>query len=220
LKVFEMEHNNKQGFDLDRLVAELEPVRPLRLSRGISTVAALMGAAIVFILLIKGMRADLRAADPDPMFLLRGGLLLLLGCASGYAVLSMASPAVGKPGQSWKMAVAAAALLPMTALVVAMLGRGDVAMANCLYGLDCMAFSTLGALATAIPMVLWLRRGAPTSPARAGWLTGVASGGLGAFAYGLHCPFNDVVYIGLWYTLAVGFCAVVGRLVVPRLIRW
>jgi hypothetical protein len=86
--------------------------------------------------------------------------------------------------------------------------------------LQCMAFSGLSGSATAVPMVLWLRRGAPTSPERAGWLTGVAAGGLGAFAYSLHCPFNDVVYIGLWYSLAVGLCAVLGRLVVPRLIRW
>lgn len=118
------------------------------------------------------------------------------------------------------MAIAAAALVPLAALVVAMTGRTEVAMANMLYGLDCMASSGIGALAVAVPMVLWLRRGAPTSPERAGWLTGVASGGLGAFAYGLHCPFNDLVYIGLWYSLAVGICAVLGRLVVPKLIRW
>jgi len=29
-----------------------------------------------------------------------------------------------------------------------------------------------------------------------------------------------VVYIGVWYSLAVGVCALLGRLIVPRLIRW
>ncbi len=215
-----MTQDTKQGFSIEALVSELEPVRPFRLSVGIGLVAALLATAIMGILVVKGLRADLLAANPDPMFLLRAGLLLLLGCASGYAVLGMASPAVGKPGQSWKMALAAAALFPLAALVLAMSGRGGEAVNNFHYGLDCLKFSLLGALATAIPMILWLRRGAPTSPTRAGWMTGVASGGLGAFAYGLHCPFNDVVYIGLWYTLAVGACAVVGRLVVPRLIQW
>jgi hypothetical protein len=210
----------KQGFDIAVLVEELEPVKPLRMSHGVGMVAALMVAAVAYIVLAKGMRADLLAATPNPMFLLRGGLLLLLGVASGWAVLNMASPAIGKQGQSWKMAIAAAALLPLAALIVAMTGSANVALANAHYGVDCMGFSALGGFATAIPMVWWLRRGAPTSPERAGWLTGIASGGLGAFAYGLHCPFNDVVYIGLWYSLAVGICAVVGRLVVPRLIRW
>jgi hypothetical protein len=210
----------KQGFDLDAMVAELEPVKPLRISRGIWSVLAIVGAAAALIVLSKGMRADVMLGDPDPMFLLRAGLLLLLGGGCGWAVLGMASPSVGKQGQSWKMAIAAAALVPLAALVVAMTGRVDVAMANMRFGLDCMIFSGLSGLATAVPMVLWLRRGAPTSPERAGWLTGVAAGGLGAFAYGLHCPFNDVVYIGVWYSLAVGICAVFGRLVVPKLIRW
>jgi hypothetical protein len=210
----------KQGFDMAAMVAELEPVRPMRMARGIAWVGALVAAVLGIIVLTKGVRADVLAANPNPMFLLRGGLLLLLGAGCGWAVLNMASPSVGKQGQSWKMAVAAAALLPLAALVMAMTGRGAMAVANRQYGMDCLAFSALGALAVAVPMVIWLRRGAPTSPARAGWLTGIASGGLGAFAYGLHCPFNDVVYIGLWYSLAVGVCAVIGRLVVPRLIRW
>jgi hypothetical protein len=210
----------KQGFDIEAMVAELEPVRPLRQSRGVGMVLAIVGAAAALIVFAKGMRTDVMLGDPDPMFLLRAGLLLLLGGGCGWAALSMASPSVGKQGQSWKMAIAAAALVPLAALVVAMTGRVDVAMANMRFGLDCMIFSALGGLATAVPMVLQLRRGAPTSPERAGWLTGVAAGGLGAFAYGLHCPFNDVVYIGLWYSLAVGVCAVVGRLAVPKLIRW
>jgi len=210
----------KQGFSLDDLVNDLEPVRPFNMVRAIASVGAILAAAAALIILSKGMRADVMAGDPEPMFLIRAGLLLLLGGGCGWAVLSMASPAVGKQGQSWKMALAAAALFPLAALVVAMTGRIEVAMSNMRYGLDCMAFSGIGGLATAIPMVLSLRRGAPTNPERAGWLTGVAAGGLGAFAYGLHCPFNDVVYIGVWYSLAVGVCALLGRLIVPRLIRW
>ena len=210
----------KQIFDLDAMVAELEPVQPLRISRAIAMVLAIAIAAAALIVSVKGARTDVLALDPNPMFLLRAGLLLLLGGGCGWAALSMASPSVGKQGQSWKMAIAAAALLPLAALILAMTGRAEVAIANANFGLQCMFFSGLSGLATAVPMVLWLRRGAPTSPERAGWLTGVASGGLGAFAYGLHCPFNDVVYIGLWYSLAVGLCAVAGRLVVPKLIRW
>jgi hypothetical protein len=210
----------KQVFNLDAMIAELEPVQPLRMPRAITAVLAIAIAAAALIVSVKGARTDVVAFDPNPMFLLRAGLLLLLGGGCGWAALSMASPSVGKQGQSWKMAIAAAALLPLAALILAMTGRGDIAMANANFGLQCMFFSGLSGLATAIPMVLWLRRGAPTSPERAGWLTGVAAGGLGAFAYGLHCPFNDVVYIGLWYSLAVGLCAVLGRIVVPRLIRW
>jgi hypothetical protein len=210
----------KQGFDISALVDDLEPVKPLHIGRAIVAVLTILAGAAVLIVVAKGMRADVMLGDPDPIFLLRGGLLLLLGGACGWATLSMASPSVGKQGQSWKMAIAAAALVPLAALVVAITGGVDVAMANMRFGLQCMLFSGLAGLATAIPMVWQLRRGAPTSPERAGLLTGVASGGLGAFVYGLHCPFNDLVYIGVWYSLAVGICAVAGRLIVPRLIRW
>jgi hypothetical protein len=216
LKVNEM----KQGFDIAAMVEELEPVKPICLSHGAVAIGIMLALAAGLIVMTTGMRPDLQSGEFHQMFLLRGGLLLLLGVGCGWAVLSMARPSIGKQGQSWKMAIAAAAILPFAALIVAMTGRVDVAMDNMRFGLDCMLFSTLGGLATAIPMVLQLRRGAPTSLERAGWLTGFAAGGFGTFAYGLHCPFNDMVYIGLWYSLAVGVCAVLGRLVVPRLIRW
>ncbi len=210
----------KQGFDISAMIDELEPVQPLHIARGAWLVGAFFVAVAATILMMKGVRVDLKTGDPAPMFLMRAGLLLLLGIGCGWAALSMASPSVGKQGQSWKMAIAAAGLLPLAALIIAITGKGNVAVANLQFGLDCLAFSVTGGMATAIPMVYWLRRGAPTSPERAGWLTGVASGGLGGFAYGFYCPFNDVVYIGLWYSLAVGICAVAGRLVVPKLIRW
>lgn len=120
---------------------------------------------------------------------------------------------------SWQMALAAALLFPIAALIVALTGDMNLAVGEMYTVGQCLMFSTVGAAATAVTMVLHLRRGAPTSPARAGWLVGIASGGLGAFAY-IHCPFDSIVYIGMWYTLAVGICAVAGRLVVSRLISW
>ena len=202
------------------LVDDLEPVRPVSATGGLAFAAAITLAALAAVIMNKGMRADLLAGHPSEMFLLRAGILLLLGLATAYSVLAMASPAVGKHGQSWKIALSAAALFPLAAIIVAMTANVGPAITAMQSGMQCMTMSLIGGVATAIPMVLWLRKGAPTNPERAGWLTGVASGGLGAFAYSFHCPFESIVYIGLWYTLAVGACAVLGRLVVPRLIRW
>lgn len=207
-------------FSITDLVDDLEPVAVMSPRRPLVIAAAITAALLIFIALTTGIRSDVLAGRPDAMFLLRSGMLLLLGGGTAYAVLGMASPAVGKPHASWQIALAAAILFPLAALIIALTGNfGDAFSAMQTVG-DCLMYSAFGGLATAVPMVLHLRRGAPTSPARAGWLVGVASGGLGAFAYNIHCPFNSIVYIGLWYTLAVGICAVVGRLVVPRLIRW
>jgi hypothetical protein len=209
-----------QRFDIAQLVEDLEPVSPLAAGRGLVAIAVAFVVAISVLTLWFGLRADLMAGSPHPMFLIRGGLLLLLGGGCGWAVLRMANPGVGGQGQAWKMAMAAAALLPLAGLVLALAGQTDVAMANMRSGLDCLIYSSMSALGTALPMLWWLRRGAPTSPTRAGWLTGVAAGGLGAFVYGLHCPFNDAVYVGLYYSVSVGVSAVIGRLAVPPLIRW
>jgi hypothetical protein len=207
-------------FNIQQLVDDLEPVRTLRPKQSIAASLVITGAIMAVVMLWLGPREDIMAGQPNTMFLLRGGILLLLGLANAAAVMAMASPAVGRHGNGWQIALAAAALFPLAALIVAMSISPVDAMAATETGMQCLRMSVMGGLATAIPMVLHLRRGAPTSPERAGWLTGLAAGGFGAFAYGFHCPFNSIIYIGLWYTLAVGICAVAGRLAVPRLIRW
>lgn len=207
-------------FDIAALVDDLEPVTVLSTRRPLIIAAAITVALILLTIATQGLRADIMAGHPDEMFLIRAGILLVLGGATAHAVTSMGSPAVGKNNNGWQIALAAAVVFPLSALIVATTGDIGPAMSSMQSGMECLMYSAIGGLATAIPMVLALRRGAPTSPIRAGWLTGIAAGGLGAFAYNLHCPFNNVVYIGLWYTLAVAGCAVIGRLVVPRLIRW
>jgi hypothetical protein len=213
LKVIEMK---EQGFEIAALVDELTPVQPLNPKRAAIAPALLVLASVAAIVYFTGARQDLLAGNPHPMFLLRAGTLLLLAMVSGSALLAMASPTVGRHGNGWKIAVAAALLFPLAALLVAMTGQ----RLETLSGLQCLAYSLVIGTATAVPMVLWLRRGAPVSLERAGWLTGISAGAFGTFAYGFHCPFNSIVYIGFWYSLAVALCAVAGRLVVPHLIRW
>jgi hypothetical protein len=208
-----------RDFNISDLVDDLQPVRPLSSARGLMGALLVMTAALLGNVAIFGLRADLLAGQPAEMFLIRAGILLLLGVSCAHGVLSMASPSVGKQHNGWKMAAAGAFLFPLSAMIVAFTGAIPPA-AQMLNGFECISMSALGAFATAIPMVYWLRKGAPTSPERAGWLVGIASGGLGAFAYNFHCPFDSIVYIGLWYGLAVGICAALGRLLVPRLIRW
>jgi hypothetical protein len=207
-------------FLIQDLVDDLKPVRAIRPFRPVATSMAITGIALAMVVFFLGPREDILAGRPDPMFLLRSGILLLLGFANAYAAINMASPAVGRHNESWQIAVAAALLFPLAAMIVAISAGVTNAVDAAQNGMECLQMSLVGGLATAIPMVLHLRRGAPTSPERAGWLTGIASGGLGAFAYNFHCPFNDLIYTGIWYTLAVGVCAVMGRLLVPRLIRW
>ena len=51
-------------------------------------------------------------------------------------------------------------------------------------------------------------------------MTGLAAGALGSVAYGITCPLDDLAHVGLVHIVPVGIAALIGRLVVPPLIRW
>jgi hypothetical protein len=209
---------------LDRLAGELTPVRPLDDRPALAMLILLLLAAAALVIQWLGMRPDLAAGQLHPMLLLRAGTLLLLGGVSTFALLGHAHPGVGRIDQGWRAAALLASLFPLSAVLLALQSPAAAAAAMGgsvrVDGLECVMVSLSAGLLCAAPMLLHLRRGAPVAPERAGMLVGLAAGSLGAFAYSLHCPFNDFVYIGVWNGLAVAVAAVVGRLVVPPLIRW
>lgn len=203
------------------LADDLSPVRTLATSTGVSIALGTTVAAAVATTTPLGVRGDLLLGDPHPMFFLRGGMLLMLGIATAFAAVRMNRPSVGTINQGWLWAVVAALLFPLAAGISAITHGGmPMEMIVPRYGVECLGYSTLFGLGIGSALTLWLRRGAPTSPERAGLLIGIAAGSLGAFAYSLYCPFNSIYYVGLWYTLAVVISAGVGRFVVPHLIRW
>jgi hypothetical protein len=68
--------------------------------------------------------------------------------------------------------------------------------------------------------VLALHTGAPTRPGLIGALGGLASGGLAATLYAMHCPDDSALFVMLWYPLAIGILTAAGS-VLGRLVgRW
>lgn len=210
---------NRHDELLDRLAADLAPVRPLDDRPAMAVLLLLVMAAAALVVQWLEPRPDLAAGQLHPMFLLRAGTLLALGGISTLALLSHAHPGVGRLDQGWRAAALLAGLFPVSAALIA-LQSPATALAGTTSGWLCVTVSLATALACAVPMVLHLRRGAPVAPQRAGLLVGLAAGSLGGFAYSLHCPFDSLVYVGLWNGLAVGAATLAGRLLVPPLIRW
>ncbi len=212
--------NRSEGL-IDLLVADLKPTPPLTQSGGMARAGLAALAAICIAVFGIGIRRDLAAGQLDPVFLLSSGLFLLLACASAWSVIQMSRPHVGNHQTGWAWAIAMAAVLPVSGLltwVVSLASGGTLAVDG--EGWKCLVMGTaLGALMAA-GLTLWLRRGAPTSPERAGLLTGIAAGSTGMFAFALHCPHNDIAHIGLWHGLAVVVSSVLGRLLIPSAIRW
>ncbi len=203
------------------MVDQLQPVAPLRQGRGmVRSVLALLAGAIGMVALF-GLRPDFRAGQPEGLVLLSAGLFLMLALASTWAVVDMARPYVGNRRDGWAWNVAMVAVLPLTAaaLMLANMRHGaDSGLHD--DGTNCMQFGLLWGLLTAGAMVLWLRRGAPAQPQWAGLLTGVAAGSAGIFAVSLFCPHNDMIHIGIWHGVTVVLAGLIGRLVVPPLVRW
>lgn len=203
------------------LVSELEPVRPLRFGEGLALALAAAGLSALLVVWLAGVRADLMAGQISPMALVANGLYFGLGLAASVTVVVMSRPQIGSDHSGWRWAAGMAGLLPLAGAIVAT-GRGTAMRAaeGAAHELWCVASGMGASLLVFAALTLWLRRGAPTSPERAGLVTGIAAGALGIAAFSLHCGDDDIVHIGLWHGATVVAMAALGRAIVPRLIRW
>ena len=210
---------------IDALVADLKPVKPISPRHGASVTLAATMLALIGVFAIYGFRPDILAIVPDPIVVIRAGLLVLLGLATTIATTQAARPSIGPSQNGWLWALAATLMLPFAMVLIfgMHMVTGEPFKPGAMdfgYAPHCLGISLTSALIIGTGLTLWLRRGAPTAIARAGWLVGLASGSLGTFAYSLHCPSNSIFYVGIFYSMAVAVSAVAGRLIVPRFIRW
>jgi hypothetical protein len=206
---------------IDRLVDDLAPVRRLDARTGLLNAGLMALATIGLCALIFGLRFDMMAGRPDPVFMLASGLIFVLALASTVALIGMSRPGVGQAHRGWIWAAVGVGLLPLGAVLSLIIaGSGEEMVSGAARGADCMMKATGLGLGFALVHIFTLRKGAPTSPERAGWLVGVTAGSLGSFAYGLHCPVNDLIHLGLWHVLPIVLSAALARALVPPLIRW
>lgn len=205
---------------IDRLAADLSPVRPQRARSGwgllgLAALATGVGVHVVF-----GLRPD-TALQADGRWFLVGELVLAtLGLACAAAVIGMASPQrTGRPAAFW--VALAASLMPLVAIVLhATAGTHANALPDGRSHWECAALGTLAGTLVLATSILWLRRGAPAAPPRAGLYAGIAAGALGSAIYGLSCPVTGFHHWAVWHFVPVLVFALAGRTLVPRLLRW
>ncbi len=210
---------------IETLASDLKPVRLVRPRSGITVTLIAAFVSALGVIALSGARGDILAGTPDPIVIVRGLLLVLLGLATSLAAANAARPAVGQGHNGWLWALAAALVLPIAGallygyhLIAAKpFADGDM---DFRYALHCFGISAASAAVIGTAQTLWLRRGAPTDLNRAAWLIGLASGSFGTFAYSLHCPSNSIYYVGWCYGLAVALCAIISRIIAPPLLKW
>ena len=169
-----------------------------------------------------GWWSGLLAGQASGYFLITHGLLAVLGVASGLHVVLSAMPRIGSRADSALWSTIMLGIVPLVAIVNLAAGNGDHAHEglNDHVAAMCTVSSLLAGSLVLGASVLWLRRGAPVSIERAGWLAGLAAGSLGTLAYGITCPLDTLSHVGMWHIAPVAIAAVAGRLIVPPLIRW
>jgi hypothetical protein len=210
--------------NLDDLIVDLsqglQPVRPISPMGGQILVGVLALSTLIATGAWWGMRDDVLAATPAPITALSIGLFFLLAVAGGWSLTRMAQPRVGMSNNGWRWAVAAVAVLPSIALFLAIQSPVDRVFMTWEGGIGCLLRGLGASLLVAVGLTFWLRRGAPMRINVSAWLIGLVAGAVGAIAVALTCPDDALTHIGIWHAAVVGATAVVGRLSLPRLLRW
>ncbi|MEP2735656.1 MAG: DUF1109 domain-containing protein [Erythrobacter sp.] len=202
------------------LTADLEPVKQFSSNTGLVWMAAATIAASVVSIAFFSFWFGMFEGEASAFFWVTNGLLLLLGSACALALVISGSPRVGGRANAPEWTLAMAAIVPIAA-IISMVSNGHVHEGlSDPVAFHCVSSSLASAALVGIVSVLWLRRGAPVAIERSAWLVGVTAGALGTVAFGVTCGLDSVSHLGLWHTAPVAIAAIVGRLVVPPLIRW
>ncbi len=165
-------------------------------------------------------RPDLATALQTPAFLVKLLFAVLLSAAAITTLPQSARPD-RRHHRLWILAVAPALLAG--SVIIELSTQPPALWSSRLIGhnaVHCLSIIPLLSFAPAVSLFLALRRGAPSHPATAGALAGLASGAIGAALYALTCPDDSPLFVAAWYSTAIiavtGLAAAAGR----RLLRW
>jgi len=207
---------------IDRLSGDLKPVRPRRLRQDIAIIAAICVTEIIVFFALGAALPDMPMRMQQPTFWWRLVSLGLIAVISGIpAILSFAPTYSPRRALRWLFVVIGVCLA--TGLCIGA-GQGDLeSLARRIdwtNGIQC----AVKMIALSVPPVIGLgalmRRGAPTDGSRTALLVGIAAAAWGAFVFVFACPFNDPLYIAVWYTVGCGTVVLISRAILPRLARW
>lgn len=179
------------------------------------------GAALLMAIAL-GVRPDLEDAARLPMFWVKLAFPAVLAVLAAVALLRLSRPGVRL---GWVSEALAAPVLAVWILAVAVLldattgTRSELiwgeTWAECLVSITVLAVPAFVALMWAVKDYA-----APTRSGLAGAAAGLASGGLAAAVYALHCPELAAPFIGIWYLLGMLIPTALGALIGSRLLRW
>lgn len=212
----------RNGELLDRLVADLTPVRPRRAGRETAIVIAVGIAQLALFLLVRGPRPDIALAVLQPSFwwkVLSFGLLTAAAAATAIETFSpQQSPRAGLrraglvAGAALLIGVAIVALDHNTMPLTIRLDWND--------GVRCLGVMVTLSVPLLTALTVLMRHAAPTDPGGTALSVGLAAAAWGAFVFMFACPHDDAFFIVVWYGGGCATLALLVRAVLARAVRW
>lgn len=210
------------GSLIDSLAADLQPAAG-RTPRRLVTLALLAAMPLVLLLVITpiGLRPDLAVAVTGSMFWMKLAYTAAIGAIGVAAAAVLFRPETAPPRWLWLLAVPVVVFLAGAIREALSMPAPD--FMGVWFGPSwtvCSALISGLSLPVAAALVWAARRLAPTRLRATGAAIGLASGGVSAALYSLHCPEAGASFVLTWYTLGILIPAALGALLGPRLLRW
>lgn len=200
--------------DVERRACDHAPSWPLLAALAVGTTAIFFFAAI-------GLRPDLGYAWETARFLSKFAVTATLAVTAFLAMRASARPGASmKRPLEWLLLPAGLLTVSVAAELLALPANSWVANLTGMNFLFCvLAIASLGT--PVLIMFLWaLRRQAPTRPALAGAMAGLAAAAVSAFFYTAQCPNDSPLFVAVWYPLASLILITAGAIAGHRVLRW
>jgi hypothetical protein len=179
--------------------------------------AVAIGVSVLYI----GLRPDIGAALTTFPFWMKWVYVLLLGVGALFGIRRIARPDADDQTWLWLLALPVAGMAALAGLQAWRASPGAWPMLWMGVSWDvCPLYISALSIPIFAGLIFAFRKFAPVRLRLAGFLAGLASGGLSAFAYALHCPETSAVFVAIWYSAGIAIPAVIGALFGPRLLRW
>ena len=170
-----------------------------------------LAAATLLVWVVFGFREDLAAVAMRAPFLFKAGGGLALAAGAYLLVRRATLPATGR----LSLLLMFPGLLPF-----ALFALDDPKNLGSLEAAFCSADISLLALPALWLILAAMKKGAPTSPARAGALAGLLAGSLATAAHALSCRNDQGMSVLIWYGAAILLLTGLGSLIGRRVLKW
>jgi len=181
---------------------------------------AIVVAALVFSMMLHP-RADIDTAAETLRFQFKFVMAGLLAVTALAALVALSRPEKVSGARLSLLAAAPAALV--LAVLVEMAVVPEVEWGTRMVGrnwLYCMISIPVIGLGPLALFIVALRNAAPTRPALAGAVAGLAASGIAAFFYASHCTDDSPLFVATWYVIAIAVLTIGGALAGRVFAKW